>query len=59
MTLVLVTHDPLEASALCDRCIVLGEGKLEESGRFSELLDNPRSQILRVFRDQLRSVTRA
>jgi ABC-type Fe3+/spermidine/putrescine transport system ATPase subunit len=52
-TVMLVTHDPLEAIGLCDHAIVLEEGRLVESGPFRELLDAPRSGILRLFRERV------
>jgi len=48
-TVMLVTHDPLEAIGLCEHAMVLEEGRLVESGPFRELLDSPRSEILRLF----------
>ena len=48
-TVLLVTHDPLEAIGLCDHALVLEQGRLIESGPFQELLDSPRSEILRLF----------
>ena len=48
-TLVLVTHDPLEAKQLCRQAIVLRQGSVEESGSLEELLRSPRSEILRRF----------
>lgn len=54
LTVLLVSHDPLEAAPLCDRAVVLARGEVEESGRLAELLQAPRSELLRAFRDQLR-----
>ena len=52
-TIILVTHDPMEAVALCDSAIVLTEGRVEESGIWTDLLKAPRSPMLRIFREQL------
>ena len=52
-TVMLVTHDPLEAIGLCDHAMVLEEGRLIESGPFRELLDSPRSGVLRLFRERV------
>jgi ABC-type Fe3+/spermidine/putrescine transport system ATPase subunit len=52
MTVVLVTHDPWEALALCGRAVVLDRGRVVEAGPLAELLRAPRSELLRVFRDQ-------
>jgi iron(III) transport system ATP-binding protein len=54
LTVVLVTHDPLEATALCGSAVVLDSGAVLESGTFDELLRSPQSEVLQVFRDRLR-----
>jgi molybdate transport system ATP-binding protein len=51
--LVLVTHDPLEALALCHTALVLESGTAIEHGPIRELLANPRSQLLQLFARQL------
>jgi ABC-type Fe3+/spermidine/putrescine transport system ATPase subunit len=53
LTLVLVTHDPIEATTLCRSAIVLRNGRVEAAGLFAELLQAPQSEILRVFRAHL------
>jgi ABC-type sulfate/molybdate transport systems ATPase subunit len=57
---VLVTHDPLEAVALCDEGVVLECGRLIERGRLQTLLAAavPRSETLRAFRAQLGTLKR-
>jgi peptide/nickel transport system ATP-binding protein len=40
--LLFVTHDLMLASDLCDRVVVMSEGKVVESGSVLEVLDNPR-----------------
>ena len=50
-TLILVTHDPLEAKRLCGSAVLLDEGKVEEAGPLKELLESPQSEMLRVFRE--------
>jgi ABC-type sulfate/molybdate transport systems ATPase subunit len=52
MTVILVTHDPLEAMSLCRAAVVLDQGEVVEAGPLTELLDAPRSELLRVFRDE-------
>jgi iron(III) transport system ATP-binding protein len=52
MTVILVTHDPLEAMSLCRSAVVLDEGKIVEAGPLTELLRDPRSELLQVFRNQ-------
>jgi ABC-type Fe3+/spermidine/putrescine transport system ATPase subunit len=57
LTIVLVSHDPLEATALCRSAIVLGkEGRVEESGTLAELLHDPQSEMLKVFREHVQGV---
>jgi ABC-type Fe3+/spermidine/putrescine transport system ATPase subunit len=55
-TLILVTHDPLEATALCTKAVVLKEGRLEEKGNLNQLLQHPKCDFLRVFKEQLSKV---
>lgn len=54
IALVLVSHDPMEATMLCRSAIVLNQGRIEESGQLNSLLGSPKSQILRVFRDHVK-----
>jgi len=54
ITLVLVSHDPLEATSLCQRAVVLNQGVIEESGIMEELLCEPKSQILQVFKANMK-----
>ncbi|MCP4407972.1 MAG: ATP-binding cassette domain-containing protein [Gammaproteobacteria bacterium] len=49
-TILLVTHDPVEVTALCSSAIVLDRGKVVETGDLEELLHSPQSETLRVFR---------
>jgi ABC-type Fe3+/spermidine/putrescine transport system ATPase subunit len=53
MTIVLVTHDPLEATALCSAALALKDGQIEEAGVLKDLLRAPRSEMLTAFRAQL------
>ncbi len=53
ITLVLVSHDPIEATTLCRQAVVLNQGRIEESGIMKDLLREPKSQILRVFRENM------
>ena len=54
VTIVLVTHDPYEATALCQSALVLDNRHVEEAGTWKELLGNPRSELLPVFRAHLK-----
>jgi ABC-type Fe3+/spermidine/putrescine transport system ATPase subunit len=53
LTLVLVTHDPAEATILCRSALVFDNGQVAEQGTWEDLLSNPRSEILRVFCSRL------
>ncbi len=57
LTLIVVTHDPLEATTLCQHAIVLEDGMLIESGSWDELLSRPKSTLLRLFRDRVREIS--
>lgn len=48
-TVVLVTHDPLDALALADRVIVLDGGRIVEEGPTREVLLNPRTEFTRLL----------
>ena len=56
LTTILVTHDPLEAKILCRFAIVLSAGHIEESGPLADLLENPQSEMLKVFREHLHGI---
>ncbi|MBA3387480.1 MAG: ABC transporter ATP-binding protein [Chthoniobacterales bacterium] len=58
VTLILVTHDPLEATALCTHALVIENGSVSEQGQLGELLRQPRSSTLRAFLRQLPSQER-
>jgi ABC-type Fe3+/spermidine/putrescine transport system ATPase subunit len=51
MTLILVTHDPQDAIALCHNALVLDRGRIAEAGPLTELLEAPRSELLHVFQN--------
>jgi ABC-type Fe3+/spermidine/putrescine transport system ATPase subunit len=53
LTLVMVTHDPLEAAALCAHAAVLERGRVVEIGELEALLREPTSETLRTFVAQL------
>jgi ABC-type sulfate/molybdate transport systems ATPase subunit len=52
-TVILVSHDPLEATALCSYGAVIEEGRVIERGMFGDLLREPKSATLRAFVEQL------
>jgi len=51
--LILVTHDPLEASALCSKALVIENGAVCEHGSLRDLLRQPNSATLEAFLHQL------
>jgi ABC-type Fe3+/spermidine/putrescine transport system ATPase subunit len=55
ITIVLVTHDPLEATVLCSSVLVLKGGQVEEAGMLNDLLRTSQSEMLSAFRAQLSS----
>jgi len=50
ITLLLVTHDPSEANALCSQALMLEDGRICERGTWAELMANPVSKTLRAAR---------
>ncbi|MBI4605575.1 MAG: ATP-binding cassette domain-containing protein [Planctomycetes bacterium] len=56
ITVILVTHEPLDALALCGKGIVLEDGCIVEAGPWVELLRTPRSRLLEVFKERLGTV---
>lgn len=53
VTLLVVTHDPLEAVALCSEAVIIENGGLQEKGSLKNLLDHPSSAILKALVAQL------
>jgi molybdate transport system ATP-binding protein len=51
--LVLVTHDPLEALALCHTALVLEDGVAIDCGPIRDRLPHPHSRLLRLFAHHL------
>jgi ABC-type Fe3+/spermidine/putrescine transport system ATPase subunit len=49
ITLMLVTHDPWEAQAVCERALVIEDGGVKEHDELRALLAAPRSAFLRAF----------
>jgi ABC-type sugar transport system ATPase subunit len=48
-TFVYVTHDQTEAATLSDRVAVLRDGKIEQVGKYDEILNEPKSRWLGDF----------
>jgi iron(III) transport system ATP-binding protein len=57
ITVLLVTHDPIDAATLCRSAIVLEGGRVVENGPLQELLQSPCSELLRVFQRYLGGLT--
>ena len=53
LTVTMVSHDPMEAMALCSQVVVLEDGAIREKGRLDALLANPRSETLHTFVEHL------
>ena len=49
ITVLLVTHDQLEAFGMSDRIAVMNHGRIEQIGSAFELYDNPASAFVRDF----------
>ena len=49
VTVILVTHDQIEALSLSDRIAVMRSGQIEQIGTPLELYDNPKSAFVRDF----------
>ncbi len=48
-TVLLVTHDLVEASRLADRICVMNAGRIVQRGRFAEIVAQPADQFVREF----------
>lgn len=53
-TLVIATHTPAEAIKLCDRLIIMHNGKVVEHGECSEIIKNPKTNFGKIFLKQWR-----
>jgi iron(III) transport system ATP-binding protein len=53
LTILLVTHDAIEATTLCRFAAVLNRGTLVEWGSFADLLKNATSEVMQVFKAHL------
>lgn len=49
IALLLVTHDLREARRLTDRIVLLNDGRIEQEGQWSDLVDRPASDFVRRF----------
>jgi ABC-type Fe3+/spermidine/putrescine transport system ATPase subunit len=55
LTVVLVSHDPVEGAALCRSAIVLEDGRVSESGLLPELIRDSQSPIFKAHREQMKA----
>jgi len=51
LTMVLVSHDPREATQLCSYAVVLEQGRVRQAGELNAVFDNPACEFVRAFRD--------
>ena len=49
LTVLLVTHDLVEASRLADRVCMMNAGRIVQRGRFAEILERPNDEFVREF----------
>jgi ABC-type sugar transport system ATPase subunit len=52
-TIILVTHDPFEATFFAKQALILDKGRIVESGKFEALLSQSQNSIMAKFRSQL------
>ncbi len=52
LTTIMVTHDQDEALALADRVAVMNEGRIEQVGSPSDIIDKPATPFVRDFLGQ-------
>jgi len=48
-TVLLVTHDLVEASRLADRVCMMQAGRIVQQGAFAEILEQPANEFVREF----------
>ena len=53
-SVILVTHEPLDALALCGKGVLLEDGCIVDAGPWAELLRAPRSRFLEAFKERAR-----
>ena len=56
ITIILITHDPFEATFFAKQALILTQGKIEASGLFKDLLAHSQNPIMLKFRSQLEKV---
>ncbi len=49
ITAIYVTHDQVEATALCDRLAVMREGRIEQVGTYDQLIARPLNTFVAAF----------
>lgn len=51
LTIILVSHDPWEATQLCSYAVVLEQGRVRQAGALKAVLDDPMCEFVRAFRN--------
>jgi molybdate transport system ATP-binding protein len=51
ITLVVVTHDPVEAFSLCSRAVLFEAGHIDADGTWRDVLKGAQSALLRAFKE--------
>ncbi|MCQ2597752.1 MAG: ABC transporter ATP-binding protein [Treponema sp.] len=49
LTTIIVTHDPEEALTISDKVLIINQGKIEQYGAPSEIIENPASDFVNDF----------
>ncbi|MCL1987481.1 MAG: methionine ABC transporter ATP-binding protein [Firmicutes bacterium] len=49
ITIVIITHEMAVVKSICNKTVVLDEGKIAEMGKTSEVLKNPKSPITKLL----------
>lgn len=53
LTYIFISHDLAVVKYMCDRIIVMNEGKIEEKGEANQLFDSPASSVTRKLIDSI------
>lgn len=48
-TVIYVTHDFTEAFSMCDKIVVMNQGRIEQQGTPDDILNNPKSEFVNEF----------
>ncbi len=53
LTIILVTHSPMEATALCKNVLIFDSGVIEETGDLADMLRGSKSATFKAFRKHI------